>query len=118
MALNALVQGCAADLMRASMVRTHKAIQGAETHLVNVVHDELIFDAVDAETRELLPLIVESMTDWEVNDVVPVEVDVEYSNTSWADKAPFCEFDPKAASAADNDGQQDDLGRPGSLLAA
>lgn len=112
MALNALVQGCAADLMRASMVRVHKAISEFESHLVNVVHDELIFDCIEGEIDAIVPVIVEAMTDWEVNDVVPVEVDVEYSSTSWADKAPIAEARPR------NDGQPDDLGQPGSLLAA
>lgn len=112
MALNALVQGCAADLMRASMVRVHKAIKDFDSHLVNVVHDELMFDAVDSEVRELVPIVVECMTDWPViTDVVPVEVSVEYSNSSWADKEEW-------VSPACDDGQSDDLGQPGSLLAA
>jgi len=110
MALNALVQGCAADLMRASMVKVHSGLNGFESHLVNVVHDELIVDAVEDEVDTIVP-IIECMTGWEVNDVVPVEVDVEYSSTSWADKKPIEE-------ARHNDGQQDDLGQPGSLLAA
>lgn len=119
MALNALVQGCAADLMRASMVRTYKAIHGqAESHLVNVVHDELIFDVVEHEANDLVKVATQCMTDWpEITEYVPVEVDVEHSFTNWAEKEPFCEFDPQTTGPSD-DGQPDDLGQPGSLLAA
>lgn len=114
MALNALVQGCAADLMRASMVRVHNAIQGYDSHLVNVVHDELMFDCTNAEVSLLVPVVVDCMTDWpQINEHVPVEVSVEISYSSWADKA---EYVPQES--ASDDGNQDDLGLPRSLLAA
>lgn len=110
MALNALVQGCAADLLRASLVRVHKALNGFESHLVNNVHDELIFDAVENEVDELVPLVVECMTDWpDITTFVPIGVDVEYSNTSWADKEPI---------NAREHGYADHLGRVGQRQAA
>lgn len=113
MALNALVQGCAADLMRASMVSVAKTLKGngCKTHLVNVVHDELIFDCVADEVDELVPEIQRCMCDWpQITEFVPVEVDVNISFTSWAEKE---EYVPPAIH-----GRQDDLGQPGSLLAA
>lgn len=115
MALNALVQGCAADLMRASLVRTSKALKGqTETHLVNVVHDEMILDGLEHEVRDVEKVVAECMTDWPIiNEYVPVEVDANISFTSWAEKEPFCEFAPPTVN-----GRQDDLGQPGSLLAA
>lgn len=116
MALNALVQGCAADLMRASLVRVHKEIKdrGLASHLVNVVHDEMILDCVAAEVDDLVPVIQRCMCDWpNITEHVPVEVDVAISYTSWADKEAYV-----APPSADNDGHQDDLGQLGSLLAA
>ena len=117
MALNALVQGCAADLMRASLVRVHREIRelGLASHLVNVVHDEMILDCLDSELSVLVPVIERAMCDWpDIVNYVPVEVDVAVSHTSWADKEPYVSAEARAS----DDGQPDDLGQPGSLLAA
>lgn len=116
MALNALVQGCAADLMRASLVRVHEAlkVQAAKSHLVNVVHDEMILDCAKDELEWLVPIVQNHMCDWpNITEHVPVEVDVAVSYTSWADKEAYV-----APSGTSDDGQQDDLGQPRSLLAA
>lgn len=117
MALNALVQGCAADLMRASLVRVHKELKdkGLVSHLVNVVHDEMILDCSDAEVDSVVPIVQRLMCDWPIiTEHVPVEVDVAVSYTSWADKEAY--IAPEARPS--DDGQPDDLGQPGSLLAA
>lgn len=113
MALNALVQGCAADLMKASMVRVAAMLKkhDFESHLVNVVHDELIFDCVEADVDELVLEVERCMCDWpQITEFVPVEVDANISHTSWAEKA---EYVPPTVH-----GRTDDLGQPGSVLAA
>ena len=48
-ALNNLCQGCAADLMKWAMVEAHRKLAGMDSHIVNMVHDELVLDVTSAE---------------------------------------------------------------------
>jgi DNA polymerase-1 len=90
-ALNSLVQGCAADLMRAGMVKVHDWITEAklESHLVMTVHDELIFDVVDEEFDLLVGMVPKLMTDARLEEILPIEVELETSRTTWAEKEPY-----------------------------
>jgi len=103
-ALNNLVQGCAADLMRYSMIQVSRALKegGYTSHIVNVVHDELILDCTKEEVAALSRAVPLAMNYAPINDVVPIEVDTEISWNTWADKEPYSD-----------DGNADDLGRPG-----
>lgn len=88
-ALNALVQGCAADLIRHAMVKVHAHLADMESKIVNVVHDELMLDCVDSEIPYLVE-VVPTLMDYEpVSKVVPIEVDCEMSTTTWADKEGY-----------------------------
>lgn len=90
-ALNALCQGCAADLMKWAMLRVADSLRyhGFQSHIVNMVHDELILDC----TRDELPILARSvpqwMTDERVEAVVPIVPEPEVSWTTWADKTPY-----------------------------
>lgn len=90
-ALNALIQGCAADLMKWAMIEVHHWVEAEslDSHIVNVVHDELIMDA----TREEVPLLAEHVPDLmtydPLEDVVPIRPEPEISWTTWADKEPY-----------------------------
>lgn len=90
-ALNALVQGCAADLMKAAVVKVDEwsRLQIMLSHPVSVIHDELILDAMTNEVAMLAAEIPRLMADDTIGAVIPVEVDVEISWTTWADKAPY-----------------------------
>lgn len=92
-ALNALVQGCSADLMRNALINVHRYLtQGEmESHLVSVVHDEVILDARDEEIPELACEIPALMDYEPVSRVVPIGTDMEWSRTSWADKQSYRE---------------------------
>lgn len=87
--LNALVQGCAADLMRNALVTVDAAISGMDSHLINVVHDEIQLDALEDE----IPYLVEKVPEWmdweEVSSVVPIGTSCEISRTTWADKEEY-----------------------------
>ena len=87
--LNALVQGCAADLMRNALVTVDAAISGMESHLINVVHDEIQIDALENE----IPYLVGNVPVWmdyeEVSEVVPIGTSCEISYTTWADKEAY-----------------------------
>lgn len=62
-AINSPIQGTAADMIKLAMKEVHAAIQKADmkSKMILQVHDELIFDALRSEAKELKPLIVESM---------------------------------------------------------
>ncbi len=89
--LNALIQGCAADLMREALRTVHANLEegGYRSHMVNNVHDEVQVDFVEDEL-ELLAVEVPKWMSYPVIDaVVPIEVDMEVSYQSWADKETY-----------------------------
>lgn len=89
--LNALVQGCAADLMRNALVTVDEALKGFDAHLVSVIHDELIIDAPFSEVPALAVSVPRWM-DWPpVSGVVPVGTDMEWTTTNWAEKSAYKE---------------------------
>lgn len=89
--LNALIQGCAADLMRHALVEVDQMLKDSlcSSHLVSVIHDELIIDAIAEEVRLLVERVPPAMDYPLVSEVVPILVDVEYSTTTWADKINY-----------------------------
>lgn len=62
-AINAPIQGTAADIIRRAMVRMEGALQaaGLSTRMLLQVHDELVFEAPEAEVARALPLIAKVM---------------------------------------------------------
>jgi DNA polymerase I len=62
-AINSPIQGTAADMIKLAMQKVHAAMikQGMKSKMILQVHDELIFDAVKSEVKELKPLILENM---------------------------------------------------------
>ena len=87
-ALNALCQGCAADLMKWAMVETHRQLtqSGLASHIVNMVHDELILDCAESELVYLTNNLPDWMTDERIESVVPIRPGCDVSFTTWADK--------------------------------
>ncbi|MDX2045197.1 MAG: DNA polymerase I [Chitinophagaceae bacterium] len=62
-AINSPIQGTAADMIKMAMIKTHAAMQKEKmkSKMILQVHDELVFDAVKSEVKELKPLIIECM---------------------------------------------------------
>ncbi|OFX82154.1 MAG: DNA polymerase I [Bacteroidetes bacterium GWE2_40_15] len=62
-AINAPIQGSAADIIKVAMVRIAKRItdSGLKSRMVLQVHDELVFDAYASEIEELKNLVKEEM---------------------------------------------------------
>ena len=52
LAVNTVIQGTAADVMKLAMVRIHRALreQGLKTRLILTIHDELLFEGPPEET--------------------------------------------------------------------
>jgi DNA polymerase-1 len=79
-AINAPIQGSAADIIRRAMVRMEPALAeaGLSTRMLLQVHDELVFEAPEAEVERALPLIRKVMIEAPLPAVhlaVPLQVD-------------------------------------------
>ena len=76
-AINAPVQGTAADIMKIAMIKTHNAIkaENVEAKLILQVHDELILDTPKKEIDSVITLLTNSMMSAASLDV-PLEIDV------------------------------------------
>ena len=63
-AINAPIQGTAADIIRRAMIRMPGALadKGFATRMLLQVHDELIFEAPDAEVEAVMPVIKDVMS--------------------------------------------------------
>ena len=76
-AINAPVQGTAADIMKIAMIKTHQAIkaENVKAKLILQVHDELILDTPKKEIDSVINLLTDSMMGAASLDV-PLEIDV------------------------------------------
>ncbi len=75
-AINAPIQGSAADIIKLAMVRIHEEIEKRKlkTKMVLQVHDELVFDVFKPELEEVRGLVVDAMQSV-VSLSVPLTVD-------------------------------------------
>lgn len=62
-AINSPIQGTAADMIKLAMQKVHTMMkkEKMQSKMLLQVHDELVFDALKSEAKELKPLIVECM---------------------------------------------------------
>jgi DNA polymerase I len=62
-AINSPIQGSAADMIKLAMQKVHAAMkkEKMKSKMLLQVHDELVFDALKEEVKELKPLIIENM---------------------------------------------------------
>jgi DNA polymerase I len=76
-AINAPVQGSAADMIKLAMIRIHQAMEKKkmQSSMVLQVHDELVFDARREELDDLKPMVEELMKN-ALELSVPVVVDI------------------------------------------
>lgn len=82
-AINAPIQGSAADLIKVAMIHIHREIlnKKLKARMILQVHDELVFDVPHSEVESLIPLVRDGM----VNALplsVPVEVEIG-SGANW-----------------------------------
>jgi len=84
-AMNAGIQGLAADIFKVALVRLDMAIEdeGLDSRIVLQVHDEIILETPDAEIERASELTRQVMRD--AFDLrVPLEIDLQVADT-WAD---------------------------------
>jgi DNA polymerase I len=79
LAVNTVIQGTAADVMKLAMVRCHRALreQGLKTRLILTIHDELLFEGPPEESEKAVELIRREMAaPWEHEPALDVDVGV------------------------------------------
>jgi DNA polymerase-1 len=79
-AINAPIQGAAADIIRRAMIRMQEALDAARlsAKMLLQVHDELIFETRDAEieaTMKVVKQVMEKAPEPAVKLTVPLQVD-------------------------------------------
>ena len=72
-ALNAPIQGTAADIIKVAMIRVDKALEGFKSRVLLQVHDELVVEVAPGELHEVQE-IVEREMDASISLRVPLEV--------------------------------------------
>ena len=83
MAINAPVQGTAADLMKLAMIRLHRALDADTAHLLLQVHDELVLEVAENAVTRVAGVVREAMEG--VAELrVPLRADTGAAR-SWAD---------------------------------
>ena len=82
-AINAPIQGTAADLIKMAMVSTHRSFsrRGLSSRLILQVHDELVVEVLEAEMDEVRELVRENM-EGVASLQVPLKVDMA-TGRSW-----------------------------------
>jgi len=85
MALNAPIQGTAADIIKKAMTAVYEAMrrEGLQSQLLLQVHDELVCETAPGEEEQLHALLVREMAGV-VDMAVPLEVDTA-TGPSWAE---------------------------------
>jgi DNA polymerase-1 len=81
-AINAPIQGTAADMIKLAMIAIHRELtqRKLRTRMLLQVHDELVFDLCITEEKEVLPLVEEKMKTAIALDV-PIEVEMGTGET-------------------------------------
>ena len=84
-AINAPIQGAAADIMKIAMIRLHERLRerGLQARILLQVHDELVIELPAGERAAVVPLVRETMESAHQLDV-PLKVDVEIG-LNWFD---------------------------------
>ena len=83
-AMNAGIQGLAADIFKVALVRIHDALSqsNVESRLILQVHDEVLVEVPESERETVGPMVIEIMRGAARLDV-PLEVNVSWG-ASWA----------------------------------
>jgi DNA polymerase-1 len=84
-AINAPIQGSAADMIKIAMIDIHSAIEqrGLRSRMILQVHDELVFDVYRSEINEIREMVLDLMKR-AMSVSVPIEVEVG-TGESWFD---------------------------------
>ena len=95
--LNKLIQGGAAAIMKQATIRVHRQLKSGNelkggavrAHIISIVHDDLWIDHPVNETAGLHAMIPDLMVHAGVNEVIPIEVEHQWTTTNAAEKEVY-----------------------------
>lgn len=78
-AINAPIQGSAADMIKVAMVKLNSVFEkeGFKSKMILQVHDELVFDALKSELDEIQPIVEKEMMNAFQGLSVPMKVEMD-----------------------------------------
>jgi DNA polymerase-1 len=84
-AINAPIQGSAADIIKVAMINIYNKMreQGLTSRMLLQVHDELVFDVLKSE-KDVVAKIVKEEMEGAVELIVPLDIEMEFA-TNWLD---------------------------------
>ncbi|MBI3136187.1 MAG: DNA polymerase I [Bacteroidetes bacterium] len=84
-AINAPIQGSAADIVKIAMINVYREMKkhNVKSKMLLQVHDELVFDVLNSE-KEIMEKIVKEQMENAVSIGVPLEVDYKFAD-NWLD---------------------------------
>ncbi|HVL39782.1 MAG TPA: DNA polymerase, partial [Fimbriimonadaceae bacterium] len=85
-AMNAPIQGAAADMMKLAMIKVRGLLGSGSTRMLLTVHDELVFEVADGDEQVLEPIRHAMASALPLS--VPVEVDAKIG-ANWRDMTPI-----------------------------
>jgi DNA polymerase I len=88
-AVNTPIQGTASDLIKLAMIKIAAQIKarGLGAKMILQIHDELVFDSLNSELKELASLVKDEMENvYKLN--VPIKVDMKKGN-NWLDMLTY-----------------------------
>ncbi|MCX6557602.1 MAG: DNA polymerase I [Candidatus Aminicenantes bacterium] len=83
MAINTIIQGSAADIIKIAMIRIHEHLKTMQSRLILQVHDELVFEYPPAEEKRLAALVRHEM-EQALELKVPLKISLK-TGRNWAD---------------------------------
>ena len=83
LAMNAPIQGSAADIIKLAMVKVYERLrkEGLISEIILQVHDELLIEAYEPEVNEVKKILEEEM-EHAADLRVPLEIDM-HTGTNW-----------------------------------
>ncbi len=99
MAINAPIQGTAADIIKIAMVQLHRALEarGLQARMILQVHDDLVLETPDDERKEI-SLLMRNIMEGAVRLHVPLKVDFQIG-PNWGEMESVS-IDPAAGPSA------------------
>ena len=88
---NYLIQGSCADYLKDRQIKLDELLVDYDSHMVMPIHDEMVFRIKNGE-EHLIPKLKEIMEDSKgFINTIPMIVDVNYTDTNWAEKKDYVE---------------------------
>ena len=86
LAVNTVIQGTAADVMKLAMIGVHRALEASEltTRMILTIHDELLFEGPPEEAERVKELVEREMVAPWGDRTPPLAIDVG-SGSTWMD---------------------------------